>query len=122
MAIPPTAQTFAGALDPNEELDFVLVGSDILEEGEQIEAGYTLEVLAEGTALGLTIMSGSGRDHDRINANRDIRFWLEIDDAYKTNVAFNDGGTTLPMRITFTTNNSPARTRQRTFLVPVVQQ
>lgn len=122
MSTPPTAQAFDGALDPHEELDFVLLGGTILEEGEQIESGYVLEVLAEGTALGLTIMTGGGRDHGRINGNRDIRFWLEIDDAYKTNAAFNDAGTTLPMRVTFETNASPSRTRQRTFLVPVVQQ
>lgn len=122
MAIPPTAQAFAGALDPHEELDFVLSGGTILEEGEQIEAGYTLEVLAEGVALGLTIMTGDGRDHMRINGNRDIRFWLEIDTAYKTNAAFDGAGTSLPMRVTFETNAEPSRTRQRTFLVPVVQQ
>lgn len=120
MATPPTAFEFAEGLDPHEELDFVVPCDNRLETGEEI-ASYTLTLLAEATALGLTIMSGDGRDHQRIESNRSIELWLEIADAYKTNAAFEGAGVSLPMEVTIVTNSSPARTRQFTALVPVAQ-
>ena len=70
----------------------------------------------------MTIMSGSGRDHERIEANRSIRFWLNVDSGYQSNAAFDGDGTAFPMQITFTTSADPARTRDRLFLVRVAQQ
>lgn len=124
---PASAVTFAGFLDPNEEMDFILNCSSILEVGEEI-ASYTLTLLSEAVALGVTIMSGSGRDDALITGssefddNTAVKLWLEIDDAYKTNAAFNDPGTSLGMEITIVTNSVPARTRQRTALVKVIHQ
>lgn len=112
-------------LDPQEELDFVLDTTGLLEEGEQIQAGYTLAVLSAGGALGVTLMSdgvdGSGYDHGLIEANRKIRFWLKVDAGYQTNAAWDGEGTVIAMQITFTTNASPTRTRDRLFLVRVAQ-
>lgn len=121
MAIPPTATAFAQGLDPHEELDFVIPCGPVLELGEEIDT-YTLAPLSEAVALGLTIMSGGGRDHDRIESNRSILMWLEIDDALKTNPDFDGAGVRLPMEVTIVTNASPARTRQFTALVPVAQK
>ena len=120
MAVPPSAQSFAGSLDPHEELDFLLDCGPLLESGEEI-VGYTLTVLAEGVALGLTIMSGSGRDHELVGNNRAVRFWATIDAAYKSNAGFAGSGTSLPLEIALVTNSDPARIRNRTFLIEVAQ-
>lgn len=122
VATPTAAIEFENPLDPEEELDFVFEGENLLEEGEQIASGYTLAMSAEGTALGVEIMSGGGRDHERIEANRSIRFWLRVDPLFQGNAAFTGDGAVIPMQITFTTNASPARTRDRLFLVRVAQQ
>lgn len=123
MAIPTTAQVFAEALDPDEVLDFKFDCSGLLETGETVDAAvWTLEVLAEGTALGLTIMTGGGRDPLLDDGDTSINFWLEIDTAFKTNAAFDGAGTSLPLRVTMQTTSSPSRTRQRTALVKVAQR
>lgn len=121
MPTPPTAFAFEDGLDPHEELDFVIPCGPILEDGEEIDS-YTLTVLAESAALGLTIMSGGGRDHELVEDNTAIALWLEIADAYKTNAAFDGTGASLPMEVTLVTNSAPARTRQFTCLVPVAQK
>ena len=121
MAIPPTAFVFEEGLDPHEELDFIVPCDPLLETSETIDS-YTLSLSAEAAALGLTIMSGGDRDHALVESDQAIRMWLEIDDAYKTNAAFDGTGTNLPMEVTIVTNSSPARTRQFTLLVPVVQK
>lgn len=121
MAIPPTAAAFAQGLDPHEELDFVIPCAPLLEIDEAIDS-YELTPLAEAVALGLTIMTGGGRDHARLEDNRSILMWLEIDDAFETNAAFDGAGVRLPMEVTIVTDSYPARTRQITLLVPVAQK
>lgn len=121
MAIPSTAVAFGDALDPHEELDFVIAATAILETGEEIDS-YTLSLLPEAVALGLTIMEGAGRDIALVESDAAIKLWLTIDDDFKTDAAFVGTGTALPMELTIVTTSTPARTRQRTFLVRVVQQ
>lgn len=121
MTIPTDAVTITGTLDPHEEIDCIIDCSGILEEGEQIESGYSLDALAEATALGFTFMTGSGRDHARIESNRSIKFWVTIDALFQDNAAF-DEDVSLPIMVTFVTNSVPARTRQRTLLVPFKQR
>ena len=123
MAISPAAETFADALDPQEELDFRIELADLLEDGEAIDAAnWTLEVLAESSALGLTVMSGGGRDPVLSDSDTAVTFWLKIDPAFQDNAAFGSGGTALPLRITAQTDAVPPRKRQRTFRVKVAQQ
>lgn len=122
MAIPPTAKVFDDNLDPHEELDWKVYLSTVMEDGEAVAVGtWTLEVLAEGTALGLTIMTGSGRDPELLVTGQELLFWLTIDALFQDNAAFDAGGIDLPMRVTFQTDAVPARKRQRTFLVHVEQ-
>lgn len=125
MPTPPTAKSFSAPLDPHEEIDWVLNCADLLEANEQIDS-YSLTLLAESVALGLTIMSGSGRDDTTIAINgaaaKGVLFWAEIDAAYEENSAFDGAGTSLPIELEIVTNSTPARTRQRTFLMKVVQQ
>ena len=115
------SDTFTDLLDPQEELDFKINLSDLLEEGEAIDS-WTLEPLPEATALGLTIMSGSGRDAVLTDNATSVTFWLEVAEAFQDNAAFANGGTALPLQITVVTDASPARTRQRTFNVTVAQR
>ena len=122
MAIPPTAAKFRDSLDPHEILEWVAPCSTLLESDEQIEEDYELAVLAEGAALGLTIMEGDDRDHKRTNENRDIELWLTIDDAFKGNAAFDGSGVNLPLEISFWTSSTPPRRRNRIFLIQVVQK
>jgi hypothetical protein len=122
MAIPPTATAFAGTLDPHEKLDWRVSFYLTVEDGEVIATGtWTLEVLAEGAALGLTIMTGDGRDPALTSDSIGILFWLEIDALFQDDASFDEGGLDLPMRVTFNTDAAPSRTRQRTFLVHVEQ-
>lgn len=121
MAIPPTAQKFAGVLDPNEELDYLARAGTLLEVGEAIQS-YNLTVLPEGVALGLTIMSGAGRDHGLNDTATGVDMWLTIDPSFKGNAAFNAAGTALPLHLNLVTDSVPARIRDRTFLVQVAQQ
>jgi len=121
MAVPPTATSFGRTLDPNEVLDFGVNLAGILEPGEQI-ASYELVLFPEAVALGLTIMSGDGRDHTLFNGDTGVKFWLTIDEDERENGAFDGAGIMLPLEITAVTSSDPERTRQRTFLVSVAQQ
>ena len=68
MAIPPTAFSFSDALDPQEELDFEIPCSPILETDETIASYKHSLWLPEAVALGLG-------DHERIGPrpSADIR-------------------------------------------------
>lgn len=116
MAIPPTAATFARTLDPNEQLDWLMPCAPLLEAGEAIDT-YTLTLLPEAVAMGLTIMS-----HELVDGDRSIKLWLTIDDAFQADPAFDGAGTALGMEVTLVTNSTPPRTRQRTALVKVAHQ
>lgn len=120
MAIPPTAAKFARVLDPHEELDWVAPCAPLLELGEQIDS-FTVDLLPEAAALGLTVMSGSGRDIGLAENDTAIRMWLTIDDAFVANGSFEGTGTALGMEMTIVTNSTPPRTRNRTFAVQVAQ-
>jgi hypothetical protein len=120
MAIPPTAAKFARVLDPHEELDWMAPCSPLLELGEQIDS-FEVVVLPEAAALGLTIMSGSGRDIALAENDTGIVMWLTIDDAFVGDAAFEGAGTALGMEVTIVTNSTPPRTRNRTFVVQVAQ-
>lgn len=121
MAVSALAQPFASAMDPSDEVDWVLDFSAMLEDGELVLT-YDLALTAEAIALGLEIMEGGGRDHALINDDTALLFWLKVDDAFKTNVAFDGAGTRLALEVTIVTNSDPARTRQRTATVLVVHQ
>lgn len=123
MAIPSTAVECEGPLDPHEELDFVFPCGALLELADSEEvASYTLTLLPEAVALGLEIMTGSGRDHALLAGNTDIEFWLTVDPLFQEDAAFDGAGAQLPLEVEIVTNATPARTRQRTALVRVVQQ
>lgn len=125
MPIPPDAEAFAQALDPSEQLDYGIDleraadGSTLLQPGENV-ASYTLALSAEAIAAGLTIMEGDGRDH-AMNGDT-ISMWFKIDDEMQSLPAFNGAGLSLAGELTLVTTSTPARTRQRTWVVRVANQ
>lgn len=122
MTFPASAAAFDVVMDPNEVLDFKLNAGGLLESGEVIATGtWTLELLPEAIALGLTIMTGGGLDPALLADNRTIYFWLNVDALFVGNAAYDDG-VSLPLRITFQSDALPPRTRQRTFVVNLVSQ
>jgi hypothetical protein len=142
MPVPIDATAFpdAARADPRDQIDYVLNFGRHLEEGELV-SDYDLALPAESVALGLTIMEGGGRDHyllpeeeiEELGLRDDagvllredcaVKVWLAVDPDFYADPAFNvSGGASLPIEATYTTNSVPARTRQRTALLKVIQQ
>jgi hypothetical protein len=127
MAYPDSAVIFNDPFDPNEVLEYVAAGSGtLLEDGETIDPAFgrwSLALLAESVAAGLEIIEGDPdySDPELINGNTEIRFWVRMDpDALDDPVFL--AGVLLPMEMTFWTTSSPARRRQRTLVLRVVEQ
>ena len=117
MAIPSTARVFTQALDPSDILDFYLGltsgdDGDDLQVGENV-ASFQLTLSAEAVAAGLILMDG-GRT--RISANV-LGFWLQANAAAQISAIFDGAGVQLPIVFTYTTDNTPPRTVQRTLVV-----
>lgn len=122
-SIPPDAERFNGKLGQRELLNWRVNLYGLTEAGEEVDAGeWTLAALPEATALGLDIVEDGVRDAVLAPDNRGIIFWLAVDDEFYDNVAWDDGGTLLPLRVSFDTTADPYRSRERTFLVAVGQQ
>lgn len=122
MPLPPNAILFDDPMDPYDRVDFLLTldGADgMLEAGEGV-ASYTLTLLAEATALGLTIGTAAYAP-SQPNA-QSLRFYLEVDSGFQANAAFDGDGVTLGLELSITTDSTPARRRQRTIGVKVAQQ
>jgi hypothetical protein len=125
MATPPTAVTFTERLDPQEIKDYRLSAAVSIEAGEQIDpANCTLVMSAAGTALGLTIITGSGTYPDpTVNVNGTaIDFWVKVDVAFAGNAAWQGSGTGLSMELTFLTTHSPPRKIQGTAIMVVAEK
>lgn len=122
MAIPPNAKTWGRTLDPTDLGDYVasLIGGTIplLQAGETFET-YTLTLMAEAVALGLTIGTG---DYVTTEDGETLTIWLSIDEELRDDPAFDGEGTTLPMELTVETDSSPPRRWQRTLGVKVAHQ
>ena len=135
MGIPALATQFPATAqaDPRDELEYIISADGLLEADEEI-ADYELVPLAESVALGVEIMEGGGRDHALLpetelddgtvlRANTAVLFWLTIADADRlVSIFYGSSGATVPVEVTIVTTSVPARTRQRTVLLKVVQQ
>lgn len=129
MAIPPNAKKFEQPMDPSDVVDYKanLSGEDgLLEDGEKI-ATFTLTVLAEGVARGLTIGTGI-RAPSKIEGapgagiDTGVQMWFSVDGGHTSDPEFSGTGVDLPVELTVVTDSSPSRTRQRTLVVGVAQQ
>lgn len=121
MAIPPTASSFPDAMDPTDYLDFqVDLGETLLQAGELIES-YSLTLLPESVAAGLTISSETGRQ-DQLVGGTSIHFWLYVDAGMRSDPIFSGSGSTLGIEVTVVTNSIPFRRLERTVTITVAQQ
>lgn len=124
MPIPTNAFEWKAVMDPTDQVEYLIDLKDpdkpLLEAGETISS-YTLTLLAESVAVGLTISTGA-RAPTLINSNTGIRVWFEVDNAYWSNTVYSGDGVRLPMELTITTSTTPSRRRQRTLVLKVAQQ
>jgi len=122
MVVPASATKFKTAMDPAEILDYQIKLKDpadkLLEDAESI-ASYTLTLYPEAIALGLNIKTGGG--YDPTEDGETITVWFDFDAGVLTDPAFDGNGATLAMELTVITDNVPARKRQRTLTLGVLQ-
>lgn len=118
MAVPAEAKVFTEALDPADIVDFSVDLNPLLEGGETI-VSHTETVPTESAVLGLQIKTTGG--YATTLSAGILKFWLGVLLAEQNNTAFVDG-VTLPIEITITTNSTPARVKQRTVAVKVIQR
>ena len=109
-------------MDPAEILDYEIKLRDLddplLAEDEDI-ASYTLTLYPEAVALGLNIKTGGG--YDPSNTVDTIKIWFDVDAGEQLNAEYDGAGAELAMELTVNTTSVPARKRQRTIILTVVQ-
>jgi hypothetical protein len=121
MALPPNAVKLGlpgVQMDPKSVLEWPIVFGGMLEAGETV-ASYTLTMLAESSALGLSVASG---DYAPAWDGTDLIVWFEIDSSKWSDAAFSGEGAQLPMELYFETDSTPARKRELTLYLEVAQQ
>lgn len=91
----------------------------VLAIGEEM-VSPTLELSGDAVDHGLTIIE-TGAYAPQVGPNY-IKFWLEIEEASRTDPAFDGGGVELSAELTFTTNMSPPPRYQRTITQRVAHQ
>lgn len=123
MAIPQNPVVWAQKMDPAERLDYLArfgVGS-VLEPGEAI-ADFSVALLPEATALGISITETPGKSPRLVEGNTSIYLWFEVDPDFHSDVAFDGPGVVVGVEFTLTTTADRARVRQRTYALSVGQQ
>jgi hypothetical protein len=134
MPLPRNAPIFAQALDPRDVLDFKVALSQAAEDaavapmlllGEGVDK-LVVAVTSEAAAVGFKIVSGNvgGVTYPApfLDSSNVVNYWATVDDARRGDAVFNNDGVTVGVEITITTNNSPAREKQRTVGHKVAQQ
>ncbi len=121
MALPKDPISLNAPIDPAEELDYVMDFNAVLNVGEIIDT-FVLTMSAEGAALGVSIMSGGGRDAAKVEDDRAILVWFKVSSEFQQNAAFAGEGISIGVECRIVTDALPARTRERTFALLVRQQ
>lgn len=121
MPIPSLAVAFDDTADPYDIVEWVCeCAGKILEAGEEISS-FTLTLDSAAAALGVSIVEDGIRDPVLIDSNSSVKFWLEVDDLFQDDPAFN-AGAKIGIVLSINTNSAPSRRRQRTWVATVVQQ
>jgi len=123
VAIPPSASVFAARMDPGDRIEFAVSFDAVLQtaQNEQIAAGWTLAMSAEGAALGVQIETIGGRAPYLDTNNSRVVFWLSVLGASQADISFN-AGVDVAIIVRFETTNVPARRYERTVVVRIVNQ
>jgi hypothetical protein len=121
MSVPALAKHFDAFMDPGERLEYQAdLAGNILEAGETITGTPTITMGAEGTALGMSILTVAPYQAAVVNGTS-IKMWVEVDVANRNNPAW-FSGVDVPVQITIDTSNVPSRRRERTVVIHVEQQ
>jgi hypothetical protein len=120
MPTPATAVPFPSTADPYDHVEWVMqCAGKILEEGEEI-ASFSAALDSGAIALGVSIDSGGATAPVRVDANQSVQIWLTVDPSFQDNPAF-EAGVQVAITLSITTNSTPARKRQRTWVATLVQ-
>lgn len=120
---PKDATEITRPMDPADVADFGIAflrdGSRhaVLESDESI-ASFTLKLSQRAVEAGLIVKQDDVYPAPFV-ADNVVRFWLAVEPARQDNPEFRHKGLTLPLELTFTTNGTPPRTKQRTVTVTV---
>lgn len=117
MAFPATTKVWEESMDPYDVVDYKVDLNPLLSEDESI-VSYTVEPLTESELYGLDI--GTSAYASELNLG-ELTIWLSIASDHQADVVFANG-ITLPIEISIITNSAPARKRQRTVAVRVIQR
>ena len=119
MTIPNESYRVAEPMDPSDLVDVLVDLRGLLEDNEQVQS-FSVVLLPEAVAVGLTIATTGEYITKLVNGYTGLLVWLQIDPNYVANDVFIDG-IWLPFEVTVKTSSIPARRRQRTVLVEVKQ-
>lgn len=120
MPIPPDAVVWTQALDPSDKYPYVMRFGQWLTDGRVIQT-FSINLLSAATALGLQILEDATHG-PFIADDTNIKFWPQIQTAFRTDPAFDAPGALLPFEVTVTTSGAPNDVIQRTFVLPVKHQ
>lgn len=106
-------------LNPGDKDDYTIdLMGRLLETGEGVST-WSLTLSATSIAAGLVLGSGA---YATSLTGTVLRIWFSIDPAHVADAAFDGLGTWLDMQVQVTTNNTPARIRNRTLLLRVCRE
>lgn len=111
------AVSFSGPMDPTDNVDYLSQFGPLLQTGEEIQPGFTIETSSEAGALGFSISTSPAPS--LTESNQSVLFWVEVDTPNQNNSMFEVNGQNLP--VTITVNTSEGRRYQRTWLINVKQ-
>ena len=117
IVIPATTFLFPEAMDPADLVDFEIDCAGLLTVGENV-ASYTVTLRPESILLGLTL---GVSEYATIITGSVIRIYLSISSGSQSDPTFINGAY-LPFEVSIVTDDTPARKRQRTVAVKVIQQ
>lgn len=125
MAIPLNAVVWDQPMDPADIIDYQADFRDgqfpVLEATEVITA-FVPTLPADAVALGVEIMSGGGYDPTSEEGDTSVKVWFKVDSGYQLNPAYDGEGQNFGVMFHITTDNAPAREREKTYVLTVAQQ
>jgi len=112
-----SAVAFDGPMDPTDEVDYVGEFDLLLQDGETINAGFTVAPTTEGAALGFQISTSKPPILE--TGDQKVLFWAEVDSGNQDDAIWSDDG--VQVEVVITINSTDTRVYQRTFLITVKQ-
>lgn len=112
-----SATSFEGPMDPTDLVDYVCEFNDLLEDGETIQAGFTVAATVDAAAAGFEISTTF--PPSLVDSDQNVLVWVEVNSANREDEIFCLDGIQAAIEVTITTSSS--RRYQRTWLITVKQ-